>query len=93
MEVLSWKTLMGRAPDLAEAALDGVGGAHDLALHKGLIAEAGEKLVEVVPEDRSRNSNDPDVHVFARRLTTPRRRTGSPPSRDLNMGPIPRPRA
>ena len=35
----------GAAAHLAEAALDGVGGAHALALGKGLVAEAGEQLV------------------------------------------------
>ena len=36
----------GPSPHLAEAALDGVCGSHGLSLLEGLVAEAGEQLVE-----------------------------------------------
>ena len=35
------------AADLAEAAFDGVGGSHRLAVGEGLVAKAGQKLVEI----------------------------------------------
>src|SRR6202044_2142779 len=40
----------GSAADLAEAAFDGVGGPHRLSFGEGLVAEAGEKLVEIVAQ-------------------------------------------
>lgn len=40
----------GPAADFAESALDGVGGAHGLALIEGFVAKAGEQFVEVVPQ-------------------------------------------
>lgn len=40
----------GAATNLAEAALDGVGGPHGFAGGGGLVAEAGEQLIEVVAQ-------------------------------------------
>ena len=40
----------GSAADLAEAAFDGVGGSHRLAFGEGLVAEAGQKLIEIVAQ-------------------------------------------
>src|SRR6202161_3743137 len=40
----------GSAAALAEAAFDGVGGPHRLSFGEGLVAEAGEKLVEIVAQ-------------------------------------------
>lgn len=37
----------GAAADFAEAAFDGVDGAHALALFGGFVAEAGEQVIEV----------------------------------------------
>ena len=40
----------GSAADLAEAAFDGVGGSNRLAFGEGLVAKAGQKLVEIVAQ-------------------------------------------
>ena len=40
----------GSAADLAEATFDGVGGAHRLAFGEGLVAKAGQKLIEIVTQ-------------------------------------------
>jgi hypothetical protein len=40
----------GPAADFAESSFDGIGGAHGLAVFKGVVAEAGEEVVEVVSE-------------------------------------------
>ena len=53
----------GSAAHLAEAALDGAGATHGLALLEGFVTEAGEQLVEVVPQalDRFRVDTLPTV--------------------------------
>lgn len=40
----------GAAPDLSEATLDGIGGAHSAALGLGSVAEAGQQFIEIVAQ-------------------------------------------
>jgi len=40
----------GSATDLAEAAFNGVGGSDRLAFGEGLVAKAGQKLIEIVAQ-------------------------------------------
>jgi hypothetical protein len=46
--VLEGSHRSGASSDFAEAALDGIGGAHGAALGFGFVAEAGQQLVKNV---------------------------------------------